>query len=140
MPVATKIEQRPPVLMALPHSGVNVREYYGMHFQGALFPLTASAESCMAGAGWGCAARAAGGWGRFDDLAADRTARAAARVFAHHVVCAAPGPHAAGTSGRCGFSQHFNVVLWPLPLAAGMILVLFFGCGWAWRRANSSRW
>jgi Na+-translocating ferredoxin:NAD+ oxidoreductase RnfD subunit len=122
-------QQAPPlppgIVTSLPHSGMTVREFYAMHFQGAVFPLMAG----LVLFGWRAAAvillvilGAAAGiaiWRRVGS-------RGAQLEYGHGLWCATllalmlPAHLAAsqvpGTSGE---------MAWPLPLAAGLILAIF---------------
>jgi len=114
---------KPPELMSLPHSGVRVREYFGMHFQGAIFPLTAAAAFY----GWRGLSVVllvlAGAWPTL--IIWRRIGRRGRQLETSNVVLYAvllalmlPGHLASARTDLLG------VALWPLPLAAGMLLVI----------------
>jgi Na+-translocating ferredoxin:NAD+ oxidoreductase RnfD subunit len=114
-----------PALISLPHSGVNVRAYYAMHFQGALFPLSAgvvfygwrgAAEVCLVLLGAWAASTI---WRRIGS-------RGQQLEYSHAmwlalVLSLMLPAHLA--SAR--IHGEYGVWTWPLPVAAGMILVMF---------------
>ncbi|HEX4797497.1 MAG TPA: RnfABCDGE type electron transport complex subunit D [Humisphaera sp.] len=114
---------KPPELMSLPHSGVRVREYFAMHFQGAIFPLTAAAAFY----GWRglmvVLLVIAGAWPAL--IIWRQIGRRGRQLESSNVMLYAlllalmlPGHLASVRTNLLG------VTLWPLPLAAGILLVI----------------
>jgi Na+-translocating ferredoxin:NAD+ oxidoreductase RnfD subunit len=112
-----------PVLISLPHSGMNVRGYYAMHFQGALFPLTAG----IVFYGWRGAAVVflvlLGAW--IASIVWRRIGPRGQQLEYSHSMWLALLLAMMLPAHLASAHLHYGVLTWPLPLAAGMILVIF---------------
>jgi hypothetical protein len=123
IPAATR---NPKALTILPHSGMNVREYFSLHFQGAVFPLTAGVILF----GWRAAAvimlvflgtlAGVSIWRKIGSRGAQMN-YAHALWLATLLALMLPAQLAANhLKGEYG-----GELTWPLPLAAGLLLAMF---------------